>query len=253
MSESSQTSTSRVARIAAALVVAALGTAVIGILGVQVGVLSPVAGFYLFALGALLGGLLSLVLGGISLFLTNGGRDPLGYRRAWIAAGGGALMLGVVVMAGSAGSGVPAINDITTNLDDPPGFTQAPKAAPNQGRDMSYPGDFVVIVRESYPDLAPLRVDQSTSDAYQTALSAAQRLGWTITYEDPTAGFFEAEEVSAVFRFVDDIAVRVRADGSAALVDIRSKSRDGRGDMGVNAARIRAFGNIVAPGNVASR
>jgi uncharacterized protein (DUF1499 family) len=45
-----------------------------------------------------------------------------------------------------------------------------------------------------------------------------------------------------VFRFVDDVLVRVRpADGGGALVDVRSKSRDGRGDLGVNAARIRAF------------
>ena len=36
--------------------------------------------------------------------------------------------------------------------------------------------------------------------------------------------------------------VRVRpGEGGGAIVDVRSKSRDGRGDMGVNAARIRAF------------
>jgi len=40
---------------------------------------------------------------------------------------------------------------------------------------------------------------------------------------------------------VDDISVRVRESGGGAVVDIRSKSRDGKGDMGANAARIRAF------------
>jgi uncharacterized protein (DUF1499 family) len=31
------------------------------------------------------------------------------------------------------------------------------------------------------------------------------------------------------------------AEGGGAIVDVRSKSRDGRGDLGANAARIRDF------------
>ena len=154
-------------------------------------------------------------------------------------------------MAG--GGNVPTINDITTNLEDPPGYVAAARDEANQGRDMSYPAEFVAIVRQGYPDLAPLRVDQPRDQTYQAALDAARQLGWTIVYEDADAGVFEAQEVSSVFHFVDDISVRVAPDGSASIVDIRSKSRDGRGDMGVNAARIRAFSGIVAPSNVASR
>ena len=47
---------------------------------------------------------------------------------------------------------------------------------------------------------------------------------------------------SKLFHFQDDIVVRVRpgADGGS-LVDMRSKSRVGQGDMGANAARIRQF------------
>ena len=246
--------TSRIARFAATLAAASIAMALIGILGVQVGVLAPVTAFCLFALGAVLGGLVSFLLGAVGLFLTNGGRDPVGARRAWLGAGGGVLLLGTVLMSMASGGGqAPPINDITTNLEDPPGFVAAAKAGPNVGRDMSYPADFVSIVRESYPDLAPLRVDQSPDESYRAALAAARQLGWTIVFEDAAARVFEAQEVSSVFQFVDDISVRIAADGSASLVDIRSKSRDGRSDMGVNAARIRAFGKIVAPGSVASR
>jgi uncharacterized protein (DUF1499 family) len=42
-------------------------------------------------------------------------------------------------------------------------------------------------------------------------------------------------------RFVDDIVIRVTADGSGSRVDMRSLSRQGRSDFGVNAARIRAY------------
>ena len=39
--------------------------------------------------------------------------------------------------------------------------------------------------------------------------------------------------------FRDDIVIRIRPDGSGSKVDIRSKSRVGRSDLGVNARRIR--------------
>ena len=47
--------------------------------------------------------------------------------------------------------------------------------------------------------------------------------------------------LSFLFKFVDDIVIRVVADGSGAILDLRSKSRDGKGDLGVNAGRIVAF------------
>jgi len=44
-----------------------------------------------------------------------------------------------------------------------------------------------------------------------------------------------------IFRFVDDVSVRVRPDTGGAKIDVRSKSRDGKGDIGTNARRIRTF------------
>jgi uncharacterized protein (DUF1499 family) len=49
----------------------------------------------------------------------------------------------------------------------------------------------------------------------------------------------EATDTSRVFRFVDDIAVRIRSDANGSRIDVRSKSREGKGDLGANAARIR--------------
>jgi uncharacterized protein (DUF1499 family) len=72
---------------------------------------------------------------------------------------------------------------------------------------------------------------------------------WTITQADPGAGTIEAVATTRVFGFQDDIVIRVRPDGDgASRVDMRSKSRDGQGDIGTNAARIRAFvGNLEHP------
>ena len=44
-----------------------------------------------------------------------------------------------------------------------------------------------------------------------------------------------------IFRFRDDFVVRVRPDGEATRVDMRSKSRVGKGDLGANAKRIEQF------------
>ena len=41
--------------------------------------------------------------------------------------------------------------------------------------------------------------------------------------------------------FTDDIAIRVAPHGSGSRIDVRSLSRQGSGDFGVNAARVRAY------------
>jgi uncharacterized protein (DUF1499 family) len=65
---------------------------------------------------------------------------------------------------------------------------------------------------------------------------------WEITFTDPATGAIEAVATTLVFGFQDDIVIRVRpAPHGGSRVDLRSKSRDGRGDIGANAARIRAF------------
>ena len=50
---------------------------------------------------------------------------------------------------------------------------------------------------------------------------------------------------SDLFGFKDDIAIRIRpapdASPNRSIVDVRSKSRVGRGDLGTNARRIRAY------------
>jgi uncharacterized protein (DUF1499 family) len=254
MSDATSTeSSSRIAQAAGALAAASMANVALGIGGVQLGILAPLTGFYLFALAAVVGGLVSFVIGAIAVFRTNGGRDPVGSKRAWTGVAGGFVLLMSVVLGASGGSDLPAINDITTNLADPPGFTAALEVPANRGRDMSYPDDFASQVRDAYPDLAPLRVTGSKDEAYAAALAAAERLGWVVTLEDPIGGRFEAQQSTAVFQFVDDIAVRVVDEGDVAVVDIRSKSRDGRGDLGVNAARIRAFESLMPAPDVASR
>ncbi len=64
---------------------------------------------------------------------------------------------------------------------------------------------------------------------------------WTIVDGDPVAGRIGANDRSRWFGFIDDIVIRITASGAGSKIDMRSSSRHGRGDFGVNAARIRAY------------
>lgn len=66
-------------------------------------------------------------------------------------------------------------------------------------------------------------------------------MGWEIAAEDPSAGRIEATATTRWFRFKDDVIVRVAAQGAGSRIDVRSKSRIGRSDLGANAKRIRAY------------
>jgi uncharacterized protein (DUF1499 family) len=65
--------------------------------------------------------------------------------------------------------------------------------------------------------------------------------GWTITAERSADRALEGFATSKVFRFKDDFVVEVREANGGSVVHMRSKSRDGKGDIGANAARVQAF------------
>ena len=58
---------------------------------------------------------------------------------------------------------------------------------------------------------------------------------------DKPAGRIEASQRSRWMGFTDDIIVRVTPASSGSRIDLRSSSRYGRSDFGVNAARIRDY------------
>lgn len=230
-------STSRVAFAARLAGLLGVGLFALGPLAVQLGLVSAFLGFRVFGLG-LLAGLVALVLGGIGMAATRAGSGREGRAHAVTGVALGGLLVVCVLFAAGSGIGLPPINDITTDPDDPPAF-----ADPALG----YPGDeFAQAQRAAYPDLAPIHLALSPDEAFAKSLAAAERLGWQVVRQDAEEGTLEATDTTAVFRFVDDVAVRVRPDPQGARIDVRSKSRDGKGDLGANAARIRAFRDALA-------
>lgn len=86
--------------------------------------------------------------------------------------------------------------------------------------------------------IAPLQFAGSPQVAWTDLRAAIEAAGGRIVEERP--GFLWATFSSRIFRFVDDVECRLAAD--AGVIHLRSASRAGRSDLGVNrerAARLR--------------
>ena len=66
--------------------------------------------------------------------------------------------------------------------------------------------------------------------------------GWAILRADDQDGLIEAEAVRLVSRAVDDVEIRICLDSNAQTrVDLTSRSRNQRPDLGANRRRILKF------------
>lgn len=135
---------------------------------------------------------------------------------------------------------VPRIHDISTDTENPPAFVAIvplrmgyPNPAPYDGAEAA------ALQKKAYPDLVPLRVAKPPAEAFPAAMDTAEALGFQIVNASAQDGRIEASQRSLFFGFIDDIVIRLQPDGAGTRIDVRSKSREGRSDFGVNAARVR--------------
>lgn len=235
----SMTGNVRAARISRLAAVAGFVIVIVGIGGVHLDGFQPLQAFSFAGAGMAAGGFLATVSALAALLLNRKHADVSVGRRA-IASG----IVGVVLLAPPVGlmvsaRGYPPINDITTDLENPPGLL-----APDEEGGLSavsFPDAFKTPSLEAYGDLQPITVSLGAETAFAKVAAVARELGWSVVAEDPDAGILRARVESRVFRFVDDITVRVIARDRRSVIDVRSRSRDGRSDIGANAARIRQF------------
>jgi uncharacterized protein (DUF1499 family) len=138
---------------------------------------------------------------------------------------------------------VPPINDISTDLANPPAFTHAATLPENAGRDMGFPPGNAPLIKQGYPELQPLHLAVEPDIAYHRAVETARAAkDWVVTHEDAAARVFEGIATTKTFRWRDDFVVRiVPGPSGGSIVDMRSKSREGKSDLGANARRIALF------------
>lgn len=162
-----------------------------------------------------------------------------------------ALLIGVALLAYPAFLGVqayrlPAIADVTTDPIDPPRFETIGRLRSRQANPIAYAGLYAAELQKTgYPDIVPLDTPTSARSAYDATMALITKRRWqVINTRAPVGnrdGYIEAVARTPIMGFRDDIAVRIRAVGQGARVDVRSASRYGRIDFGTNAARVRAL------------
>ncbi|HUH83548.1 MAG TPA: DUF1499 domain-containing protein [Stellaceae bacterium] len=146
---------------------------------------------------------------------------------------------------------LPRIHDITTDVENPPAFaaTLAAREGEKGSNTVAYGGAALARAQhDGYPDIVPLMTKLAPDYAFKQALATAQGMsGWTIVKSDPAAHTIEGSQRSLFMGFTDDFVIRVSADGTGSRIDMRSESRWGISDFGVNAGRIRAYMAALKP------
>jgi uncharacterized protein (DUF1499 family) len=201
---------------------------------------SPFTAMGLYAAGSL-ALVVALVSAALGLLRSGGsaGRSPAGLTWA-------ALLVSLALSGNNAmqmrGFGAPPIHDISTDTDNPPVFVAVLPLRAGAQNPPQYAGtEFAEKQKKAYPDLQPITVDAPPEQVYARAKDAATALGWQIVAAVPGEGRIEATDTTRWFGFKDDVVIRIVPQGDGTRVDVRSKSRVGKGDAGVNARRIRAF------------
>lgn len=138
--------------------------------------------------------------------------------------------------------GYPPIHDITTNVQNPPKFVAIAPLRKDASNPTPYSGEETASQqKEFYSGLEPLTLPLSYDDAFEIAVRTTEKMPWEIVDINKEEGRIEAFHKLAWFGFIDDVVIRVDTTATGSVVDIRSKSRIGRGDLGVNAKRIKSF------------
>jgi len=225
----------------------AIALALAGMVGAHFGFMPQFFGFQLLLLGFFVSvlGLLAAIIAMVMTFLMAG--REAGRTRAVV---GFILCLAVIIPIAEIVATTrkyPLINDITTDTKNPPEFVAAGKLSADQAKRMKYDAAKYAEAQQSAPEyagLAPLKMDGQPDDVFKKAeIIAGEFPGWRITYNDAQTRTIEGVATSTIFHFKDDFVIQVRPapGGDGSVLEMRSKSRDGAGDLGANYNRIKSF------------
>ena len=89
--------------------------------------------------------------------------------------------------------------------------------------------------------MRPLELSLPIDETFDLTVDLVNERGWQVFSADPADGQIEVIATSRLYGFEDEVAIRVTEADAGTRIDMRSRSRLGRIDRGVNARRIETF------------
>jgi hypothetical protein len=152
------------------------------------------------------------------------------------------IPVAAVLYVGLNSRGLPLIHDISTDTEHPPSFVALAKRRGETENSPLYQGDrLATLQKQAYPDIKSVTLPLPPEQSFLLSVAVCQEMGWEVIAKDMKQGRIEAVATTAVFHFQDDVVLRIRPEGTGSLIDVRSASRVGVGDLGANAKRIRVY------------
>ncbi|PKH34468.1 DUF1499 domain-containing protein [Shewanella sp. ALD9] len=237
-----------VGNISLVVAIVAVAIAALMVFGSSLGLWDPIVGFMASRNYNNLLGYLVVVVAVLALVTCFTIKQDSNAKGKGILTSTIALLLGLAILSPSIMALViepvkyPPIHDITTNTQSPPQFEFLTDSRIGAKNSLVYGGEEIAAQqRQAFPNIQPIASDLSVEAAYEKALTVAKTMGWTIVAQDPKTLRFESTATTPFFNFADDVIIVVSTLEQGSRIDLRSVSRIGIGDAGVNAKRIQEF------------
>jgi len=197
----------------------------------------------LFGLLPLIAALIALACAARGLYLlwTYGAKGGMASLRGGILA---LLTLAPITFAVGAWFYLPPLNQISTDLANPPAFLPGVRPADAQPVDNNWPQQTAEQLA-AWPQLGGLRYDGSPDTIAKAVLRALEELDWKVVDQrgkgEETELVIETQAKTMIVGFISDIVIRLQDEGDTTYVDVRSASRYLLRDFGTNARFVRQF------------
>jgi uncharacterized protein (DUF1499 family) len=229
----------RLSKWALVAMVAAVAIAAIGLTLARYDVVPKMAGFSAFLGGGLVAAI-ALVMALLALLVGWRTGNPA-RTKALVALVVSLAYVGFIGTRPMAAGDAPPIHDVTTDLANPPQFEVLSLREDNLVG-VGTVENWQQIHAAAYGDIGPVTVPMPVSEATAAVVRQAGAEGWEVVTSDAARGHVEATASVSYIRFYDDVVIRITPVGSgSSRIDMRSVSRVGVGDLGVNARRVRSF------------
>ena len=269
----------------------AIALAAIGAIIIRTGAIEVTAGLTVFGAAIMFACIALLMAGAGMTVIWRSGRKGIGHVASTIFLA--LALLALPAWLSFLAVRLPLLNDVTTDVNDPPAFSQNQAALAARAQRTPSPIDETRRFEQqrAYPEVQPIVIDVEVKEGYLLVSQAVRALGWRLVEEiepvtkedvaaqapqrpapqrpappavvarragaapavplppqrpapvsrEPRDGRIDAIARSLIMGFPDDITIRIRALPDQTRIDVRSASRYGRHDFGVNARRIRRF------------